>query len=186
MGFKLTYVLADGATLTDLCGLLDLEKMGFLRSDTGRGYNPDADDFITGADLPSGFALIEVRESNSRILDKDRLQVISSTYPVIYGTLYENVDCNRAMSWLDGSEVWCVDHDGFTNEERHLSVSGSPPGVFEDIRRQAFAKQDEEDQKEEPEAGFIFDIVTDFVDSLTGYKYCGYVKNVHWLRKRSS
>jgi hypothetical protein len=49
MGFKLSYVLSEGATLTDLCGLLDLERMGFLNSETGRGYNPEADDFITGS-----------------------------------------------------------------------------------------------------------------------------------------
>jgi hypothetical protein len=53
-----------------------------------------------------------------------------------------------------------------------LSVSGTLSGAFEGIRTKAFVNQDKEDRKAEPEVGFIFDIPTDLVDSLTGYLYC--------------
>ncbi len=179
MGTNVTFILAEGVTLADLCDLLELKNLGPIPP-----MNQDVR--ISGVDLPWGLSLIEVREIDSNILDDACMQAISQKYPVIGGTFADSVNYCRCAKWINGIEVWSVIHDACSNDRRHLSISGTPPKELEGICKRWFSELDAEDQKDEPEElDLVFEIPLELVETLTGYNY-NHNENVDYLEKRSS
>lgn len=178
MGTNVTFILAEKATLADLCDLLELKNLGPIPP-----LNQDVRGCISGVDLPLGLALIEVREIDSEILDNACLQAISKKYPVIGGTFADGVNYCRCAKWLNGIEVWSVIHDACSNDRRHLSISGTPPKELEGICKRWFSELDESDEPEELD--LVFEIPLELVETLTGYNY-NHNENVDYLERRSS
>lgn len=180
MGFKLSYILAQGATVSMLCDLLGLETSV---------ENSNRTDQITGKDLATGFALILVHRYDSKLLNVDRRKLISMSWPLLHGELHEGAMCSSAARWENGQQVWSVGHDAEQNDHRDLVYSGTLPAIFEEIRSQMAEKQDEEDEDaDDDEVGcdYMFEIPVELIDRLTGFNYSRSLEDVVLLREKDA
>lgn len=74
-----------------------------------------------------------------------------------------------ATEWKNGRQVWSVSHDGSDGGDQ-LAVEGQLPDVFEELKHEADAAQ-EESAKEGGGVDFVFDIPLDLAAELTGFRH---------------
>ncbi|MER9596249.1 hypothetical protein [Mesorhizobium sp. M0244] len=97
------------------------------------------------------------------------LAAISQDREVVIAHIEEHVMFARAELWRDGRNIWKVWHGG-DKTVRDLHVTGDLPALFEALKQQCFSKQDEEDV-ENPEVDFVFEIPLDLAAELTGFRH---------------
>jgi len=188
MGHKLSWLLIEDVPLSKLCELLGMDDTG-LASNVVKSAGRNHSD-VQAMILPSGFGLVVCHDifKAGKIFRAEERERISKSYPTIYGSLYENVGRSTAESWVNGQQVWKVEHDACLYGPNHLEYTGALPAIFEDVKRELLAEQVEEDKLEEDGIDCIFEIPIELVDRMTGYRYTHYLPErlFHSLVPKSS
>ena len=159
MGASLSWVAVQGRSAAALRAALSLVS-------TGR-FSELAEAPYSGADLKSGWTLVQRDRCDADFLRDKTLEGLSKSCELVAVSLEEHVMASLAEGWTDGRRVWSLSHN---SEEgiKHLEEGGSPPKAFAAIKERAFQRQREKDAEG---VDYIFDVPLELARFLTGYKH---------------
>jgi hypothetical protein len=120
-------------------------------------------------DLPSQWTLVFFGDLEPSAASENSLERCSSGCRIVAGHLEEHVMFSAAEEWRDGKRLWRIEHEGDA-DTLDVTVTGSPPENFEDLKRHYFAAQEAEGSRE-AEVDHIFDIPLALASSIVGYKH---------------
>ena len=160
MGFSTSWIAVKGKSKEEVLAQLGLVDKG--TADTAR------EEAMSGAQLPGGVYLISF---NTRAIHKmvsdEVLLPLSSGCEVLGCVVDENYMLSGAFMNVDGVIVWDIAH--YPKEYKdQLEVEGTPPPVFDTIRAQVQAAQDEAD---DDGVDHTFDIPILLAESMAGYRH---------------
>jgi hypothetical protein len=159
MGWSLSWAALKGGDVQTVCSLLALCPTG-----TREGI---AESKVGGTALPAGWYVVVFHRTEI----KDRtLEKLSQSGEVIGCFIEEHVMFSSAALWKNGKQIWRVAHNGGDEGVEHLQTSGQLPAEFESIRKEQYAKQQEETAADD-ELGVdhVFDIPLHLAKHLTGF-----------------
>jgi len=97
----------------------------------------------------------------------------------------DHVMYSKASEWRDGREIWSItrdpEQDG-EDDKRHLKATGELPEVFEPIRKQRMA---EEQQENDHEVDYLYSVPNDVASKIVGARYDSEDLKVEILIRRS-
>ncbi|HTI87342.1 MAG TPA: hypothetical protein VL966_12110 [Alphaproteobacteria bacterium] len=123
MGFDISWIAVESRGKADL-----LDKAGFR--DSGE-EDPAYESPFCGAELPTGWFVLFANDSE--FVSPKRLAFLSADCRLVACRAHEETMTSGAFCYENGRELWSVHHD-CEKDLRDLSISGSPPPGFDDIR----------------------------------------------------
>ncbi|HKV25087.1 MAG TPA: hypothetical protein VJN93_10900 [Candidatus Acidoferrum sp.] len=161
MGWSLSWAALKGGNLETVCSLLGLRPTGKFE---GLGESK-----ISGTALAGGWYVVVFNRTE---INDRKLKQVSPGGEVVGCFVEEHVMFSSAACWKDGQQVWRVFHNGGDEGAEHLETSGRLPAEFESIRKQQFAKQQEENAAgDELGVDHVFEIPLNLAKSLTGFRH---------------
>lgn len=133
------------------------------------------------AELPSGWLLVWFA---SRDMGGADPATLSEGAEALYWAVEEHTMFSTAQGYVDGKEVWSITRDSDKKSEG-LEVTGDPPAGFDAILKAAEAKQAEADAEDEG-VDYIFDVPSDVVASICGFRYDEDFDNLRFTRIMST
>jgi len=161
MGWSLSWAALKGGDAQKVCSLLGLRQTG--------KQERIADSKVSGTALPTGWYVVVFNRTEI----KDRtLEKLSQAGEVVGCFVEEHVMFSAAAYWKNGQQIWRVSHDGGDDRIEHLQTSGQLPPEFESIRKQQFAKQQQETAADgELRVDHVFDIPLNLAKHLIGFAH---------------
>jgi hypothetical protein len=161
VGWSLSWAALKGGNAQTVCSLLDLRPTGKREG--------IAESRVSGTALPTGWYVVVFNRTEV----KDRmLENLSQAGEVISCFVEEHVMFSSAANWKNGKQLWRVFHNGGDEGVEHLQTSGQLPAEFESIRKQQFAKQQEETAADDKlGVDHILDIPLNLARHLTGFQH---------------
>lgn len=159
MGFKISWVGFHGLTKAEV-----LEIVGGV--DTGVHQEGNEAPFC-GAEIPGGWYILW--SNDVEFVTLERLQSFSVRGTVVACQVHEGIMVSVAYGYERGEQRWTLFHNS-DNGLLDLSVSGSPPPVFESVRDR-LSKEQEARGGESANIDYIFDIPVETVEALCGYRH---------------
>ncbi len=143
-----------------------LKGLGLERGEPFEGF-PNGS--LSGIALPSGWYLVVSDRCDyaySRWLSRLSRQCDLVTCAVEEHALYAT-----ASGWHNGRRTWEITHDSQEREgKHHLVVLGTPPEMFDTIRRTFTAEQASFDEKNQP-VDCIMEIPIETARQITGFSF---------------
>lgn len=157
MSFKVSWIGFDGKAKADV-----LQSAG-LR-DTGEPDEATEAPF-SGAEMPGAWFILFANDFD--FVSRKRLAQLSIDCHLVACQVHEGVMVSAAYGYERGNRVWELVHDGQRGRD-HLSVFGSLPPSFDEIRRRLT-------QQQEAEAGgdvdYTFDIPVEAAAAVCNYRH---------------
>jgi hypothetical protein len=159
VGFKISWVAFNGLSKEDALRTLNA-------TDTGEADEYNETPF-SGAELPGGWYI--VFSNDFGFVTPTLLESLSSNCTLIACQLHEGIMFSASYGFSHGIGQWVVVHDR-QDGIRDLTVKGTPPEAFEDIRVRISQEQDD-NGGDESDVDYYFDVPVDLAESICGYRH---------------
>lgn len=165
MGFNICHVAAP-------CAASDLAQALGLAVRENTPDQPDGEWWA--ARLRSGgWSLLWSEDEEFGRRAEARIAELSREVEVVLCVVNETVMFSSAELWRDGALAWRVSHRGDGEDIRDLTVTGTPPLEFEEIRARLFARQDADDGRTD----YVFDIPVELAEGMSGFRHDGWLED---------
>lgn len=121
MGVSLAWVAVEGLPTSEVLARLALTRNGKTR--------PYPNEGIAGHDLPRGWYLVGAARCDHRIIHAASMLAVSRGCRAVACSVEEHVNFASCELWVDGEQVWSVQHEGERDVE-NLSYEGDVPERF--------------------------------------------------------
>jgi hypothetical protein len=162
MGIGASWISVAGLSRSVLLDRLDLEETG-----ESRGPHDWFDRNQIGcAELPSGRVM--VISENCEFFDEKAGLALSVGAEALICQIEEHVMHAAAYGFRDGQLIWSVVRDiNLPDEDENaLTIKGTPPAEFADIRA-----RNEKRLKEDPDVGWMWEAVVEIAASIGRYRH---------------
>lgn len=160
MGAALSYVAVKTKPSSDV---LEPLKITALKSsaDVFGFYGSDG---LFGLEDEHGWFIIYNYSDPRNLLAPAILKKLSTNNRLVACEVEEHVMCSATSGWINGEQVWKVDYDSQTDEER-VVTTGQMPGGYDEMA--AALKAD----SPSPDVGTLFAIPTELMHNICGREY---------------
>ena len=160
MGFRISYLLAqvDRDVATGAFGLADIARTA--------EQPVDAEPFWAAHLCKTGWTVIWAEDELFFFERQKDIAKLSKTAPVIMCIVNETAMASTAMGWLNGALVWDIHHQGDGGDVSHLGVSGTPPPLFDMLKKRA-----DQGQAEDDTIDYFFDIPLSLAAMESGFRH---------------
>ena len=161
MGWSLSWAALKGGNLQTVCSALGLRATG-----KREGL---AQSKIDGTALPTGWYVVVFNRTE---IGDEALRKLSQGGEVVSCFVEDHVMFSSATAWKNGRQLWRVVHDGGEDKVLHLETSGDLPAEFESIRKELFAKQEQEaSEPDDLKVDHVYDLPAELAKTLTGFRH---------------
>jgi hypothetical protein len=118
-------------------------------------------------DLPNGWSVLFTTDFN--FPTPERMALLSAGGDVIAVSIEEHVMMVAVRSYQLGQAVFAIEHDGGSEDVRHIATAGKVPVEWAAILADANREQDKADQQD-IEVDHLFDAPLALAEALCGYR----------------
>jgi len=122
---------------------------------------------FSGAELPGGWFI--VFSNDFGFVSEEVLESMSARCTVVACQVHEGIMVSIAYGYERGRQQWVVMHNS-ENGIRDISVSGSPPPAFAEIRDRLSKKQDD-NGGDRAGVDYFFDIPVETAQVVCGFRH---------------
>jgi hypothetical protein len=162
MGVSMSWIGVQAMTADELHA-----KLGLSETEASGKY---FDFSIAGLMLPNNWYLLTAERCDHPIISDQVLIELSAMTSIVSCSIEEHVMYMSSALWRGGREIWRVQHRGGDQGIMDLSVRGSPPEAFEDLRARYFARQAAAGGAS-ADVDHIADIPLELARSTVGFKH---------------
>jgi len=118
-------------------------------------------------DLPNGWSVLFATDFN--FPTPERMALLSADGDAIAVSMEEHVMMVAVRGYRRGQAVFAIEHDGGSEDVRHIATAGKVPVEWAAILADANRKQDKADQQD-IEVDHLFDAPLALAEALCGYR----------------
>jgi hypothetical protein len=157
MGFNITWIAFHDLPLKEAALSLGLALTG---------QSDETFDFpVNGISTDQNWSIVIFNEQQIALAGAKTLKWLSTGRDIVVVHINETVMHQIATRWVDGNEVWTVEHDSSLDLD-HLEAEGDLPSSFEEIREARL-----EEQKRDTETDHISDVPLELAQRITGFSH---------------
>ena len=164
MSFSLSYIAVKDKDKVSTLSALKLRKSNTCSDNCAHEH-----DFV-GADLSNGWYLVIDR--SSRLWNQDNLEELSLNTELFACSIHERTTYSKASEWRGGDLIWSVENDFDENFDAPLTVCGSPPSQFAELKKDVDNGLEDIIDDDERFANYV-DIPIQLFSNAVGYSYWG-------------